>query len=1196
MSKSLFPGKIDSSKELPIVRNNITEINADVINSLRDAIIQIEKTLGINPQGSSTVSERISGIMDVYGSLKKEALDKAGIIYGPITNDNISKVAAIDEAKLKLDFPTKVLQTEYSLVKEKIDNFIETLTDISAKLSSHLNANSSSRHNSRNIYVLANTAAESTTALQSFIGGSLEEFINDFFNSHVNFSGSTSQDNRVHDALQIYYDNSKTSSSITSVNVQGAIDDLASKESILLKTNLLATNSNGIPRHFKAIDILNNLNGKLILESSVVSYSANNTSLQVITLSTPQALLYDIEKFDIAILSNSFDITDDREYLILDYSLDGSGSLETITILGGTKNNSIETSSLKVVKNPYQYSNINAYNTTVRPRYSRTNTPDIIVAHPNSATVISSGICPEKINSSVKLLNFEIDGSTYSIDVYDVLKPAQTIDTIVWSLNTYFSDNRIPAFAYKQRVSSCYEIAISHLIPTWIDSTLNRYIKIKESNTNDASTQLGFSNFVDKEVYGSYGNSILINGITISDPGFVSSYTSSDVELVVGTNNVLFNTINPLQAGIKVGNLCHIDNIGTYRVSEVYSGYIVLDDQDYLFTGNIATGDKLFIYGGTVSLEALEFSEIVGPDGSILVDIFMTEQSKFGYSIRASIEGSLHSSSFYGAITDISKNYSIGLSDILTISSAGIATVDNGTDVSSGDKIYSSGEYAVRSPDGASFYKVNVTGGFPSSDTSVTITGVSELAYGNFLLSRILYSTSLGFILGDSNIGVPSVLDKRITGTTNEIIISPSLIEKYVEGPRSELRGDGVVNGLSVTIADVTTTECTISISAGFAYVSGIRYKFDGVEELPFVHDGLNFYIAIDKNGCLRVSQEVQEPSTLNYVSPFYGLKVAYISYAKYIASSFDIIDLRKTIANLDKKINEIIVAEEESAGHFTSIKKAVDYARVYKKIWESNSIPSILIKNGTYTIDETIWLDFDISISGSGPGTIITKSSEMLDNSNSPTSSFSEGDYQNAAFAIGSPSNTNYYQSEDIIYGVSISNLTCLTPQSISSLSNSYFNFFFLILQYANDSEFASYKFNNINFIGDITMQGSTTNDPALLDGARQEIPIAFGGAHTPPYTPQFGSLIVNSCFFSYSGTEWAALGCLISYSGSYSIRNIIVSSNIFKKCSTNVGNVTLGNYEIFGISDNYTLTNPSTAITIFEYEISIVGNTTAD
>ena len=1197
MSRSLFPEKIDSSKELPIVRNNITEINAELINSLRDAIIQIEKTLGINPQGSSTVSERISGIIDTYGSLKKEALDKAGVIYGPITNDNIAKLAGIDESKLKLDFPTKVLQTEFSLIKEEMDRFIETLNEVSAKLSSHLNPNAASRHNSKNIYVLETSAVESDQATTSYPGGSLYDFINEFYNSHVNFSGITTQDNRVHNASQIYYDNSDTSTEITSVNVQGALDDLAKRESNSVKTNSFATNSNGIVRHFKAIDILNNVNGKLIVNNATVSYFVNNTSIQSIVFSAPQAPSYDIEKFDILILNNSSDPNDDVEYLILDYVLDGSNNIESVTILGGTKYDSIAASSASIIKNPYQYSNINAYNTTVRPRYNRTNTPDVIVAHPNSATIVSKNISPEKINATNNLLNVEIDGVVHSVNVYDSLRSSQTIDTIVYLINTHFSDNRVPAFAYKQRVSSCYEIAISHLIPTWIDSTLNRYIKITESNTNDASEELGFSEYIDKEIYGSYGNSILINGNTISDPGFVSIYTNSDVTLTVGTNNVVFNTLDSIQEGIKVGNLCHIDGVGTYRVLEVYPTYIILDDQDYLFTANISEGERLFIYNGTVSLEALEFSEIVGVDGAILLDIFITENLKIGYSIRATINGTLNSSSFYATVVDISKDYSIGSTDTISISQYGIATVDDGTSVSSGDKIYNSGSYSVRSPDGSNFYKLSVTGGFPSSDISVTVTGISEVAYGNFRLARILYSTSLGFILGDSNIGIPSTIDKRATGTTNELIISPSVIEKYIEGPRGELRGDGAVFGLDYTVSNITSTECEISISAGFAYVSGIRYKFDGVNNIPFTHDGLNFYIAIDNTGCLRISQEILNPSGSNYISPFYGLRMAYIAYMQYDVLLFNDVDLRKSISFVDKKINEIIVAEEESAGHFTSIKKAVDYARVYNKLFEVSSRPSVLIKNGTYTIDETIFLDFDISITGSGPGTIITKSAELLSLNNSSIASFSEANYYNSAFIIGSNSSSDEYQSEDIAYGVSISNLTCKTPEDIDSLTNSYFNFFFLILQYLNTSTDASFKFNNINFIGRSSLSGSTTNDETILDGQRQEIPIAFGNAHEHGFPAKhYGSLIVNSCFFNYMGTEWSSIGALLSYPGIFYIENVVITGNIFKNCSPNQNNVSGGLYEIFGISDNYTLTGPSGSISVLESEIIVAENSSAD
>ena len=51
MSKSKYPSKIDTSVELPQVRNNILQLGSEAINSLRSAVINIEKTLGVNPSG-----------------------------------------------------------------------------------------------------------------------------------------------------------------------------------------------------------------------------------------------------------------------------------------------------------------------------------------------------------------------------------------------------------------------------------------------------------------------------------------------------------------------------------------------------------------------------------------------------------------------------------------------------------------------------------------------------------------------------------------------------------------------------------------------------------------------------------------------------------------------------------------------------------------------------------------------------------------------------------------------------------------------------------------------------------------------------------------------------------------------------------------------------------------------------------------
>ncbi len=44
MAKSNYPDKLDTSIEIPVVRDNITEIGSDVLNSLRSAIFNIERS------------------------------------------------------------------------------------------------------------------------------------------------------------------------------------------------------------------------------------------------------------------------------------------------------------------------------------------------------------------------------------------------------------------------------------------------------------------------------------------------------------------------------------------------------------------------------------------------------------------------------------------------------------------------------------------------------------------------------------------------------------------------------------------------------------------------------------------------------------------------------------------------------------------------------------------------------------------------------------------------------------------------------------------------------------------------------------------------------------------------------------------------------------------------------------------------
>jgi hypothetical protein len=60
---SIYPIAIDGSKQLPIAIDGITKINAHSVNNLREAILNIEKELGVQPSSFySSVRERLDAL------------------------------------------------------------------------------------------------------------------------------------------------------------------------------------------------------------------------------------------------------------------------------------------------------------------------------------------------------------------------------------------------------------------------------------------------------------------------------------------------------------------------------------------------------------------------------------------------------------------------------------------------------------------------------------------------------------------------------------------------------------------------------------------------------------------------------------------------------------------------------------------------------------------------------------------------------------------------------------------------------------------------------------------------------------------------------------------------------------------------------------------------------------------------------
>jgi len=78
---SIYPDAIDGYEQIPLVVDKVTPVNAASVNPLRSAIINIENTLGLNPEGTyDTVRARL------------DAIETGGGGSGAVTLDDLTDV------------------------------------------------------------------------------------------------------------------------------------------------------------------------------------------------------------------------------------------------------------------------------------------------------------------------------------------------------------------------------------------------------------------------------------------------------------------------------------------------------------------------------------------------------------------------------------------------------------------------------------------------------------------------------------------------------------------------------------------------------------------------------------------------------------------------------------------------------------------------------------------------------------------------------------------------------------------------------------------------------------------------------------------------------------------------------------------------------------------------------------------------
>jgi hypothetical protein len=1166
MPKSKYPQELDTSLEIPPVRDNITEVGSDIINSLRSAIFNIERTLGINPQGSSgnTLAERLNHVIDGNGNILDEALNRVNVLSGPIIDNDVSNVAAIQESKLKLNFPTILLQDEITVLNSQLEDIQNTLNEVSVNLSIHLNQNVLNSHSATSISVSLSETLESDVATISLESNDLQSVIEELYNSHINYTGLNVSDlNNSHKSSQIYFDNSNISDVVESDSVQGAIEDLAQVESVGFRNALRNITSNGRIRKgyvYNAYDGQRK-NHILVADSGVVFVRNQGSSVTTFTFNTPATILGEISSFDILSLSGSSTELDNTDYQISSVNINGSGNLESVEVFGGP--NGISGSSLlaNITKNPYAVYNTGGFCCVARPRSNKTNTPDIQFLNPDCATIISQGIIPSKITTDNHKINIIIDDhSAVTLDTFNSLTSDQTIDGIVQKINDQCIDQHLNIMAYKIRSNNCYELGLSHNIPGIDGDNVRRTIMVTNGSSNDGLSILGFDSQKDIYFEGITGNSLSLNGLILSEFGLIKSFTENTISIENGTRNISLLSSTFSEQGVKVGDLVVIRGMsdstedGSYRIGSISFGVATLDLSGS-FTSTLGLDSRVYIVRNSANIDELTFEEIVSINGTVIFDIFMDESKDVFYSKRLEVDGAISSSNFYGVISDISNNFILkDESATLSIDTSGYATLTDPT-LSSGSPVFigTTGSFKIFGSDGLSFLTLDVSASsLPATTQSVTIYGYNEVSANNYLLSRGSFATSLGRVLGtSSDPGVPSLIDKRNSGTADNNIIGNAFVEKYIEGPRNDLRGCGVIRGCEVTNATYTDAGGgniyqTFSISAGIILVNGIRREFLGLENVRIDTDQ-TYVVVMNDKGCIQASPYIDNPlDPGNYVSPYFENNVAYLAEITNNGTTASVYDLRLYINNIDYKIaSEIKVSNDLRFGHFTDLEKAVKYAKRFSKMFPEMGSPTIFICSGTYEIDSTILIDFDLKITGSGPNTNLTKTGSIATGTSLTGDAV---DMSTALFMIGGGIDSN---AADIVSGVELSNFTYTTSSLLTNVGVVIALTQPLVKSSVVIARRATYKFNNINFLGPSSIDGSVA-DPnkigeyALMIG-QQDLSL------NPISSITMGNVEFTGCRLNRMGLENGAIK--FTESSSSSIKDIVCTNNIVTFGSPNLG-----------------------------------------
>lgn len=965
MAKSKYPSELDTSKEIPQVRDNIVEVGSDIINSIRSAIFNIERTLGINPHGvtGQTLAERLNRALDSVGNLKPESL----LTNIAVSDVNVSEKAGIKESKLNLNYPTNLLQSEISNLAAQYSELISELENITSLLSIHINENALNRHPATAISTSSYEPTASDISLKNIDEGNVQTFSQDIIDKHILYSGANiSEDNNSHLANQIYFDSTNINSLITSDDVQSAIEDLATVANLSQITHQDLQHSNGMLKTGVVKNSTTQI-GEELTESFNITFVSNSKKITVVTPFEASG----ISKSDIITITDPND-TDEiysKDYQI-DYTIyDGNNLLEiyiTSNILGEYTS---QTEAI-ITRNIKQQTSYSGLLLGIRQDAEYNSAKYIQISNPNSIFIKSKNIEPTKISSSNRYIKLYINDDFVTLDLYNSNTSIQTIDSIISNINEQAAEQHYKFLAYKSfEQDYSNELIISYNIPL-SDSE----VTLKVSRGTDDAIDAGFSHIEDV-IFSSVDEvNYYING---------NSYTGLKKKLDV--TGLIFNpstrlinnnsNVNFLQAGIRPGDLITISGAdddnddGSYIISLVTEDQLLLKS-DLLpsgFLGQNLTTTDFKIYSNCISLDDITFQEVDSTYGSSLIQVFLDNERELSYTKLLEYAVPLYGTNELFTIIDssfdeidecilkLSKKSDDDTYFKVSLDGGNFQRVssdDTTTEIISGKSNKKIKVYFRRFE--RVINRLNSDG--EDLDTTIYLLGAINKDF-NLILGNVPYSNytgKLGSVLAYSNI-----TNKLEYGNISNNELNNSVVEKFLIEPISEMRSNGVISGLNISSYSIYLDQYFVDIDGGICYVNGKRIVVDSYVNLPSaiysnVYDKI--FIAVDENGVIKFREAVNDCE-----SPFNPKTHCLLATLEYDDLTVRYIDLRLFINDIDFKIlNAITVSPVQGLGHFTSLEKAIKYTKRFTQLFPNAGTPSIHLKAGLHKSTIRIELDYN--------------------------------------------------------------------------------------------------------------------------------------------------------------------------------------------------------------------------------------------